>query len=114
MKYAKYQMGSLDYEGKTLSCSMGFEWPPIEVVAYGSPEDAQEHVTDPAMQRIRVWQKVCGLREVDSAKCPTCKYVQIDGVLVNQSDKGRRGSSLRVRSPAFSAPKPSKATPGKR
>lgn len=108
MKYKKDQMGSLDCGGKTLSCSMGFVWPPIEVVAYGSPEDAQEHVTDPAMQRIQVWQKVCGLRGVDSTKCPTCKYVQIDGVLVNQSDKGRRGASLKVRSPAFSAPRPPK------
>jgi hypothetical protein len=107
MKYQKNQMGATEHGGKTLTCSMGLEWPPIEVVAYGSPEEAQEHVTDPAMQRIQVWQKVCGLRGVEGAKCSSCKYVLADGVLVNQSDKGRRGASLRVKPPSFAASRPS-------
>jgi hypothetical protein len=120
MRYKKDQMGSVVHDGKTLTCSMGFEWPPIEVVAYGSPEEAREHITDPAMQRVQVWEKVCGLRSVGVDKCLTCKYVAQDGVLINQSDKGRRGASLRVRSQPFIAPKPAKtppapkASPGKR
>jgi hypothetical protein len=101
MRYTKDQMGSCDHAGKTLTCSMGFHWPPIEVVAYGSPENAKENVKSDASQRIEVWEKVCGQHEVSTAKCPTCKYVFMDGALVNQSDQGRRGASLRVKSPAF-------------
>ena len=105
MRYTKDQMGSCDLAGKTLTCSMGFHWPPIEVVAYGSPEQAKENTKTDAAQRIEVWEKVCGLYGINTTKCPTCKYALVDGVLVNQSTQGRRGASLRVKSPSFSAAK---------
>ena len=109
MKYMKNQMGCVENEGKKITCSMGLEWPPVEVVAYGSPEEAQKYVKAPTAQRIEVWQKVCGLLKVEGAKCLSCKYVLLDDVLANQDDRGRRGASLRVRSPSFSAPKPAPA-----
>lgn len=106
MRYSKYQMGSCEHGNKTLTCSMGFDWPPIEVVAYGSAENAKENVSSASAQRVEVWEKICGLENVSSEKCPTCKFVLLDGVLTNQSDRGRRGASLRVKSPSFSSPKP--------
>jgi len=104
MRYKKNQMGLLDREGNTLSCSMGLDWPPIEVVAYGSSEEAKEHVTDPDMQRIAVWEKLCGLRKMDISKCLSCKFVLQEGEYLNQNPQGRRGISQKIRSPGFSGP----------
>lgn len=102
MRYRKNQMGSLEHEGETLTCSMGFDWPPVEVVAYGSPEEAKEHISDSEMHRVEVWAKLCGLRKMDYDKCASCKYLLSNGVLINQSTKGRRGISLGVRGQGFS------------
>ncbi len=112
MRYRKDQMGSLPHKDKTLTCSMGFEWPPIEVVAYGSPEEAREHISDTEMQRIGVWEKLCGLRKMEPTKCLSCKFVLLEGEHLNQTSQGRKGISQRVPSRKFSPH--NKHTPPKR
>ena len=41
MASKKYRMGEAGYEGKTLTCSRGTMWPPIEVEVYGGVEEAR-------------------------------------------------------------------------
>ena len=79
MASKKYRMGEAGYEGKTLTCSRGTMWPPIEVEVYGGVEEARAEVTSARYHAITIWQQGCGLTKVDPGKCPTCPYVLVDG-----------------------------------
>ena len=75
----KYRMGEAEHEGKTLTCSRGSMWPPIEVGYYGGVQEARAEVTNARYHAITIWQQACGLSQMDPGKCPTCPYVLVDG-----------------------------------
>tara|TARA_R110000824_G_scaffold23518_5_gene84247 strand:- start:475 stop:693 length:219 start_codon:yes stop_codon:yes gene_type:complete len=57
----------------------------MAVIAYGpTAVDARDHVDEAEYERLRTWERVCGLREMDAAKCASCPYVNIDGKLAVQ------------------------------
>ena len=99
----KYRMGEAILEGKRLTCSLGVEWPPVEVSAYGSVEEAIEHLEDSEVQRLRVWEKVCGLLRVDPEKCKSCPHKLLDGKSGKKEMKPRELLSGAA-SPRFHSP----------
>jgi hypothetical protein len=76
---AKYRMGSVLDGGVSLTCSMGRVWPPILLRVYEDIEDIRHEESMDAYQRVQVWQRVCGLGEMSSDKCPSCPHVLRDG-----------------------------------
>ena len=94
------RMGTIDFDGVRLSCSMSHAWPPIQVIAYGSAEEAKEKLPPAGVQRIAVWEKLCGLLTMDSSKCLGCKFLVRDGVPVSSPPAGRRGISVFARAAA--------------
>ena len=88
MPAKKYRMGSLKEGEDTLTCSRGREWPPLEAVAYGpTAEDAREKVKPHVYERIKVWERVCGLFEMSLDKCPGCPHLEVNGVIATPPEK---------------------------
>lgn len=85
----KDRMGSLEQEGKTLTCSCGKMWPPILIVIYETPQEARPYATELEYEGIRVWSQACGLMKMDPLKCPSCPYVKVDGELASLKKKPR-------------------------
>jgi hypothetical protein len=79
MARRKYRMGEVECKGKTLTCSRGTMWPPMEVEIYGGVEEARVEVSSARYHAITIWQQGCGLSQVSTEKCPTCPYVLVDG-----------------------------------
>lgn len=78
----KYVMGVLKLDGKELTCSRGTLWPPSAVLFHGdNAQECRPLVTELEYQRILVWERVCGQRTMSKDKCPSCPYVEVDGVL---------------------------------
>jgi hypothetical protein len=76
----KYRMGSLEVGGKVLTCTRGHDWPPLEIVAYGpTAEDAREKIKPAQYERVKVWERTCGLLKMSEDKCPQCPLVARDG-----------------------------------
>ncbi len=66
------RMGSLE---NGLHCQNGAEWPPKEVFGYGEdPEACRPHVSAQRYEQIKTWKRVCGLKEMNPEKCPTCPF----------------------------------------
>ena len=100
----KQKMGFLDHEGQQLSCLFGDQWPPGEVLAYGSIDLASPYLKEKEIQRLEVWEKVCGLLQMSADKCPSCKYMVRNGTAQMYS-KRTRVVSKRLRAPAARPPK---------
>jgi len=77
---SKQKMGSLHLNGEELTCLYGEKWPPGEIAAYGSIEEAAPNLTEKDIQRLEVWEKVCGLTAMSADKCPSCPYLMKDGM----------------------------------
>jgi hypothetical protein len=80
-KRRKEVMGSFQHDGAGHTCSQAPFWPPVEIEAYGetSAQALRYVVSDLIFQRIRTWEQVCGLMEMNPNKCLTCPYVLRDG-----------------------------------
>jgi len=77
----KRRMERLLLEGVEHQCKHEQLWPPIEVQAYGpTAEHVRYKVSNVRYQRVKTWEQVCGLHEMNSGKCPSCPHVVIDGV----------------------------------
>lgn len=64
----------------TLCCKHDREWPPIQALLEDSPEDlrAMKEIDESQYQRVKVWQRVCGLRAMNTDKCPTCPNAMVE------------------------------------
>ena len=94
----RQKMGSLLHEGKELSCLFGEKWPPAEIAAYGSIDAAAPYLDEKEVQRLEVWEQVCGLTSMSKDKCLSCKYLVQDGSA--QMYRGRhRVVSKRLKAP---------------
>jgi len=88
----KYRMGKLELPEGELSCAVGVQWPPIEMVAYGPPagdmpldqavQMVREQVDSATYAKIRVWQGACGLYLMKESKCGACPYRVLNGARV--------------------------------
>lgn len=92
----KSLLGSLEIDGKTLTCSRWESWPPSEVVVYGDAETVRKVKGDEAYERVRVWTAACGLTKMSDGKCPTCPYVLFDGEPVVKPGTNSRAPSIRA------------------
>ena len=78
-KVSKYRMGEVTVGEHVYTCSLGKLWPPLEIVYYGTLEEAAPYVKNTTYQRLNVWAQVCGLKTMQEDKCPTCPHVLCDG-----------------------------------
>ena len=59
-----------------LSCRHAKSWPPAWAKLGLSPEFLLDtrHFTPAQYERAKTWQRVCGLLEMDAAKCVSCPF----------------------------------------
>lgn len=63
--------------GETISCRHASIWPPVRAVALQESIEAQRmagDITNQEYERLRTWERVCGLAAMDPEKCTTCPY----------------------------------------
>jgi hypothetical protein len=67
----------------TLGCAHWRSFPPraAALAAVSSPEElrAKKIMDEPEYQRFKVWQKICGLTQIDPEKCLQCPHARIAG-----------------------------------
>ena len=87
-------------EPDELSCLYGNKWPPIEVEAYGSVQEAAQYLKPVEVERLEVWEKACGLFEMDNQKCSSCPYSVKGGKALMYRNRAKaRLTGARVRRP---------------
>ena len=87
----------LSDERPDLTCAMGQVWPPIQIKVFGSVEGARPHVDPATYDRLRVWDRACGLTAMEPERCLTCRHVIKDGVPVHQDEKHAASPAARSR-----------------
>jgi len=76
----KRSMCPLEVDGKEYRCANEAIWPPIEIEVYGpTAEHVRYIVSDVKYQRIKTWEKLCGLRQMEATKCLKCPLVTHEG-----------------------------------
>ncbi len=79
----KKTMDPIEVEGKQYRCSNESIWPPIEIGVYGpTAEHVRYIVSDVRYQRIKTWENLCGLRQMEAPKCLGCPLVTCGGEAV--------------------------------
>lgn len=90
---------SIEVGGKEHTCSHAAIWPPMEVTVYqATAEELRYTVEDVVYQRLRTWEQVCGLREMDPTKCTRCPHVIVNGKPLRPAGTG---VARRIDSPAM-------------
>ena len=78
----RHNFKPVEEEGEVYTCQNAQHWPPIHIVVHGTAEDVRENESNHIFQKVRVWEQVCGLLEMDMSKCRTCPYLMRNGRLV--------------------------------
>ena len=85
MRRRKTPMSPIEVGNKELECRNAAFWPPLEIEHLAdSSEELRFRVPDVVYQRIKTWEQVCGLLQMNPDKCLTCPYVVIDGVAAQE------------------------------
>ena len=62
----------------------------MEVVAYeASPEELRYVFPGVVYRRLKTWEQVCGLMEMEADKCSQCPHVIVDGKAVREPGTGK-------------------------
>lgn len=61
-----------------LACAHWRNFPPVGVALQRPPEElrAEKKIDEAEYQRYKIWEKICGLIEMDPEKCLTCPHVR--------------------------------------
>ena len=107
MRKRRNPLPSIECDGSQYECANKDLWPPVEVTAYKEElvdPLLQEHpnipmaeafrgvLPDVVYQRIKTWEQVCGLLEMDAGKCVLCPHVIKNGQRVTDIGTGRVGT----------------------
>lgn len=66
--------------GKKYECRNAMFWPPPEIEYLAdTAEELRYSVPNVVYQRIKTWEKMCGIMGMQADKCPTCPLVIVDG-----------------------------------
>ena len=85
----KKGMAPLQVEGKEYRCANETIWPPIEIEVYGpTAEHVRYIVSDVKYQRIKTWEQMCGLRQMEADKCLGCSLATHEGEPVIKRSSG--------------------------
>lgn len=77
-------------EDTTYSCK-NKNWPPVHVKVYGTDlEEIRQEVTNQEYHKLKTWERVCGLLEMELEKCKSCPYVLVNGVSSVEPGIGKR------------------------
>ena len=90
MKRRRKQMPPIEIEGVEHRCGNACFWPPLEIECLGgSAEDLRYAVPDVVYQRLKTWERVCGLMEMSPSKCPSCPLLVVGGKPVKEPGTGK-------------------------
>lgn len=61
-------------------CQYEEQWPPAHALIGESFEDqrAQGLLDESTYERVKVWQRVCGLTAMDAEKCSGCEHAMVE------------------------------------
>ena len=78
-------MKSATFDGKTYRCANEAFWPPVHS-AIGSSEEVRFRFPDDVYERMKAWERTCGLKEMQSHKCRSCQFLRNEmGIPINQT-----------------------------
>jgi len=63
------------FDGKTYRCANETFWPPVHA-AIGSSEEIRFRFPDAVYERMKAWERVCGLKEMSESKCFGCSFLR--------------------------------------
>jgi len=63
------------FEGKTFRCANEAHWPPPHS-AIGSAEQVRFRFDDAVYERMKAWERVCGLKQMEASKCQGCQFLR--------------------------------------
>ena len=73
---------------KTYRCANETFWPPVHS-AIGSSEEVRFRFPDEVYERMKAWERACGLKEMQPSKCHTCAFLRNEmGIPLNQTATG--------------------------
>lgn len=76
----------LDHEGSRYTCRNAKVWPPSHALLEDSFQLLRDNkeITELEYERLRTWERVCGLTEMKASKCMTCPHLlNEEGVAIN-------------------------------
>lgn len=61
-------------------CQYEMQWPPAHAWTTDTPAYLRGTgaISEVDFQRIQVWQRVCGIRKMDMARCQSCPHLMIE------------------------------------
>ena len=80
------------FDDKTYRCVNEKFWPPVHA-AIGSSEDVRFRFPDAVYERMKAWERACGLKEMQADKCLKCQFL-----------RGANGGPVDPSSPVLFAP----------
>ena len=80
MRKRKNPMPPIEIDGVEYGCGNADVWPPLEIEHLAdTAEELRYTVPDLVYQRLKTWERACGILRMSEDKCPTCPFVMIDG-----------------------------------
>lgn len=64
-------------DDETITCRHARIWPPARAVLLDESIEEQRamgDITTEEYERLRTWQRVCGLKAMNAEKCPACPH----------------------------------------
>lgn len=80
-------LAPLTVDGKELRCKHSKSWPPGWSKLGHSADEVRYRFSEEEYERAKTWERVCGLREMNEDKCPTCPFVLQLGVQPTEATK---------------------------
>lgn len=64
----------------TLLCKHRGDWPPVHAFLGESFDElrAAKDIDDHKYEQLKVWERTCGLKQMNESKCPTCPLAMIE------------------------------------
>ena len=80
-------LSPITVDGKELRCKHAKTWPPGWSKLGKSSDEVRYRFSDEEYERAKTWERVCGLKEMNPIKCPSCPFVLCNGAPLVETTK---------------------------